>query len=90
MEGLAEWKRTLRGEKGRKTAHRVEETSNKKLDLVEISKVIDNDKMWNKFDRTIKKFRSGNEVPEKDLKLAMASVMLTVKIQEHAAPWGCG
>lgn len=82
-DDLRQWKRTLRVGKNKKNVERLEKVSDMKLSLEEITHVVDDDHMWAKFD---KKLRHGVSVSDNELKLAMCSLMVTIKLKSMLRP----
>ena len=85
-EDIEQWKKTLRGEKQSLQARRMEEASEMDMSLEDVTAVVDNPEMWARFSETVTRVRSGEEVPENDLKLAMGSVMLAIKLKSFQRP----
>ena len=85
-EDIEQWKKTLRGEKKMLQARRMEEASEMDMSLQAITEVVDNPEMWARFSDTVTRIKNGDVVSENDLKLAMGSVMLAVKLKSFQRP----
>ena len=85
-EDIEQWKKTLRGEKQVLQAKRMEEASEMDMSLEDITAVVDSPEMWARFSDTVARIKDGEEVPENDLKLAMTSVMLAIKLKSFQRP----
>ena len=68
---LDSWKRQLRRQKKKLSLQQLDALSTSSLTLADVTKVVDNVKMWGRFDRAVKKARAGEDV--EDLKFAMGA-----------------
>ncbi|ORU95070.1 MAG: hypothetical protein A6F71_10445 [Cycloclasticus sp. symbiont of Poecilosclerida sp. M] len=86
-ENLIErWKKTLRCQKNALQVRRREDASEMDMNMETISAVVDNPTMWSDFSDIVDRARHGEEVPEKDLKLAMGIVMVAVMFKSYQRP----
>jgi hypothetical protein len=87
IEGdIHQWKKTLRGKKQKLVVHRLEKASEMEMGLDTITNVVDSEQLWVSFSNTIDKTKHREDVSYKDLKLAMSSVMLCVKLKSMQRP----
>ena len=85
-EDIEQWKKSLRSEKKQLQVRRMEEASEMDMSLEAITEVVDSPQMWARFSDTVTRIKNGEEVPENDLKLAMGSVMLAIKLKSFQRP----
>ncbi len=85
-KGLKDWKKFLRRERNKKTIQRLEKLSDQKLDIEEINRVLDNSEMWEKYNRIVRRVKKGREVTDDELKFAMASLLISVKLSSMQRP----
>ena len=73
---LDSWKRQLRRQKKKLSLQRLDALSTSSLTLADVTKVVDNVKMWGRFDRAVTKARAGEDV--EDLKFAMGACSIAL------------
>ena len=78
QSSLVGWKASLRKEKKRLNAIRLEQVSDSDISFDSIKAVVNNKNMWLKFNAVINKLKKGEEVGETLLKFSMASVMISI------------
>jgi hypothetical protein len=80
---LVKWKRTLRSEKERRRVERMEKESEEKMDLGDITKVVENGQMWKEVDRHLRKARNGTLGPNNDAIKFTTSVLMLLKNKSY-------
>jgi hypothetical protein len=83
---IQQWKRTLRSQKSSLQVKRIEEVSEMNLSMDQITQVVDNQEMWGRYDKTMKRFKKHQEVTESEQKIALATIMTCIMLKSSQRP----
>ena len=83
---IGKWKKVLRAEKQQLQATRIEKLADQDIDLKAITDVVDNPRVWSRFDSVIEALQKGEGLSDVELKVAMGTVAITLVLESYQRP----